>query len=409
MVQFRGMPESAHTAAIVLAGGGARGAYEAGVLRYLRDEVPGGAEFSLPIICGTSVGAIHAVYLAATADRPREAARELCAIWSSMRLHDVFQLGVRELLSARRRMSHVSDPHHPPLAHGGLVDARPLERMVRERVPWKGLRANIDSGLVRGLAVSATHVATGRTVVFVDHNSHGLPPWTRDPHVVAKSTHIGLAHTLASACIPFIFPAILVGGDYYCDGGLRQNTPLAPALRLGADRVLVLGARHRKAQQNDDYEAGRVLDFPSPLFLAGKVLNALLLDRLDYDLERLEGLNTMLDTLAATCGPEVERRLGEAVARLRGQPYRRVRALHIRPSRNIGELAATFAASPEFADRTRGVAARLARRLARSQLSREADFLSYLLFDGGFTQQLVEMGWEDARLRHEDLSRFVEP
>jgi len=401
------MANNGHKAAIVLSGGGARGSYEAGVLRYLRDEVPGGAEFQLPILCGTSVGAIHAVYLAATADKPKEAARGLCDIWTGLQLHDVFRLGMREILSVRRRMSHHVDPHHPPLAHGGLVDARPLERLVRERIPWKRLRPNIESGLVHGLAVSATHVATGCTTVFVDHNGAGIPPWGRDPQIVAKSTRIGMAHTLASACIPFIFPAILVGGEYYCDGGLRQNTPLSPALRLGADRVLVLGARHRRSPENADRRAGRVIDFPSPLFLAGKVLNALLLDRIDYDLERLEGFNRMLDSMAEACGPQGEQRLGEAIGRLRGQPYRRVRALHIRPSRDIGELAATFAAGPEFSARARGIAARLARRVAKSQLSREADFLSYFLFDGGFTRLLVEMGWEDARLRHDDLARFV--
>lgn len=404
------MSKHGHTAAVVLSGGGARGAYEAGVLRYLREEVPGGAEFALPILCGTSVGAIHAVYLAATADRPLEGARGLTEIWTGLRLPDVFHLGVREILSFRRRMSPVADPHHPPLAHGGLVDARPLEKLVRETIPWKRLRPNIDSGLVHGLAVSATHVATGRTTVFVDHNGAGLPAWTRDPHILAKTTRISLPHTLASASIPFVFPAILVGGEYYCDGGLRQNTPLSPALRLGADRVLVVGSRHQRTPQNGaqaEVEQGRVADFPSPLFLAGKVLNALLLDRIDYDLERLEGFNAMLQTLAEACGPDVERRVSEAISRSRGQPYRRVRALHIRPSRDIGQLAAAFAASPEFGERATGLAARLARRIAKSQLSREADFLSYFLFDGGYTSQLVEMGWEDGRRRRDDLCRFV--
>ena len=113
------MPSDSNTAAIVLSGGGARGAYEAGVLRYLRDEVPGGAEFRLPIVCGTSVGAIHAVFVAATADRPREGARELTDVWRDMRLGDVFHLGVREILSARKRLGGAPDPRHPPLARGG--------------------------------------------------------------------------------------------------------------------------------------------------------------------------------------------------------------------------------------------------------------------------------------------------
>jgi NTE family protein len=401
------VPADTHKAAIVLAGGGARGAYEAGVIRYLRDEVPGGAEFHLPIVCGTSVGAIHAVFLAATADRPRDGARDLTEVWQQMRLGDVFHLGVRELLSAKSRLGGAPDPRHPPLARGGLVDARPLEKLVRERIPWKNLRANIASGIVQGLTVSATQVATGRTVVFVDRHGGGLPAWTRDPHVVAHPTHIGLAHTLASACIPFMFPAILVGGEYYCDGGLRQNTPLSPALRLGADRVLVIGAKHRRRAENHDREPGRVAEFPSPLFLAGKVLNAFLLDRIDYDLERLEGYNALMDSLDQTCGPDVRARVREQFGRLRGQPYRRVQALHIRPSRNIGGMAADVAASPEFGDRAHSLAARLTRRLAKSQLSREADFLSYFLFDGGFTGKLVEMGYEDARGRHDDLSRFV--
>ena len=389
-------------AAIVLAGGGARGAYEAGVLRYLRDEVPGGATFAPRILCGTSVGAIHASFLAATADRPAEQGRALAAIWEDLELGDVFRLGLADLVQAWRRMGGGE------AAPGGLVDAAPLEELVRNRIPWERLRANIDGGVVGALSVSATEVSTGKTVVFVDRTGGGVPPWSRDAHVVARARAIGPLHTLASAAIPFVFPAVRVDGEFFCDGGLRQNTPLSPALRLGAERVLVVGARHAPRIATDAaQERAREADFPTPLFLAGKVLNALLLDRIDYDLARLEGFNTMLDGLEKAFGPDAIARLAETMQGSRGQAYRRVRAVYVRPSKDIGRMAGEYASSDEFRSRTKGLTGRLARRLANREASREADFLSYFLFDGGFARQLMALGFEDARARHADLAGLV--
>ncbi len=379
------------------------------MLRYLHERVPGGAEFAPGILCGTSVGAIHAAFVAATADRPREQGRMLSEIWSSLRLEDVFHLGLRELATAWRRMSGGGSPAQDA-APAGLVDATPFQELVRSRVDWARLRANVDGGLVRAVSVSATQVATGRTMVFVDRTGGGLPNWSRDPHVAVREAKIGPAHALASAAIPFVFPPVKVENQWFCDGSLRQNTPLSPALRLGATRVLVIGVRHRSESTPDaQIASARLSEFPTPLFLAGKVLNALLLDRIDYDLARLEGFNAMIDGLETAFGPDAPARLAEVMGRSRGAPYRKVRAFHVRPSKDIGVLAAEYASGPQFAERAKGLSARLARRLARRDASREADFLSYFLFDGGFARRLLDLGYTDAQAKHTEMAEFVDP
>ena len=136
-------------------------------------------------------------------------------------------------------------------------------------------------------------------------------------------------------------------------------------------------------------------------------MNALLLDRIDYDLARLEGFNRMLDGLQETFGPDASARLAQTIRGSRGQAYRRVRAVYVRPSKDIGRLAGDYASSDEFRRRTRGLTGRLIRRLARREASREADFLSYFLFDGGFAKKLTALGYEDARARHADLTSLV--
>src|SRR5205823_827354 len=150
--------------------------------------------------------------------------------------------------------------------------------------------------------VSTTHVASGKTVVFVDMSGE-LPAWSRDPHVRAQKTRITPSHALASAAIPLLFPAMPIDGAYYVDGGLRQNTPLSPALRLGADRVLVVSLKHQPLRPpSEELARAREEELPSPFFLIGKTLNALLIDRVDYDLDRLRRMNAIIGAGIANYG-----------------------------------------------------------------------------------------------------------
>ena len=395
---------------MVLSGGGSRGAYEAGILQFIRERVPAlvGHPIRFDIVTGTSVGAINASFLAATCDMPDSQARRLCDAWRSLELESLISLRARDVFRAAQLLLGRDPPPPKPgdYRHGGILDTAGLEKFVIETTPWRGIRRNLISGHLSALAVSATHVGTGRTIVFVDSKDELPKAWSRNPFVDRRREVIGPRHALASAAIPILFSAVKIGRSFYVDGGLRQNTPMAPAIRLGADRLLVISLRHdadprvSAARQHEREEA-----HPKPLFLAGKALNALLLDHTEYDLERMERLNSILVAGTAAFGTRFEDVLSRELTRSRGAPLRYISAVHVRPSIDIGEIAAEFVRRDKIAIRGR-VARRLIGRLAAGEAEHENDLLSYLLFDGNFCGRLVELGFRDAESRADDIAEL---
>lgn len=397
--------------ALVLSGGGARGAYEAGVLRYLCDAFPRetGVTPWFDVVCGTSVGALNACFVAATADVLDQATPLLWERWLELRADALLRIRPMELLRfGRSLLGGAPIPLEPPgsgadaegrMRRGGILDTSALERFVLESVPWSRIGRNVDAGVVHALSVSATHVATGKTVVFVD-TAPELPTWSRDPHVRPVRTRIAPWHALASAAIPLLFPPMPIDGTYYVDGGLRQNTPLSPAIRLGADRVLVVSLRYRSPSGVD--APAKEESLPSPFFLAGKALNALLIDRVDHDLDRLRHMNAILRVGQELCGPAFVAALHARMAAAEQGSTRMVQDLLVRPSEDLGALAAAYAKSAAFETRS-SLSARVFRRLAERDPSDDADLLSYVMFDGGFGKQLLELGFEDARRRRDEL------
>ncbi len=407
----------ARRAALVLSGGGARGAYEAGVLSYLFEEIypelP--PDFEFDVVSGTSVGAIHAAYVAASA-RLRGASRShgLLATWRAMRLRDVLRIHATDLVAVPLRALGLSrltrtlageEPDKTTDAVGGLIDLTPLENIVAERIPWRALRTNLGRRRPGALCISCTEVRSGRIVVFQDGALADAKPWARDPSARAVLTEITAAHVRASAAIPFLFPAIRIGGGYYVDGGLRMNTPLSPALRLAADRVLVVALKHAPGR------AGGECEYPEdaitqPAFLLGKVLNALLLDQLEYELQKMELVNAWIARGEEVYGETFLDRINVAVRAQRGVGYRLVKAATVRPSVDVGALAA------QVRKRTGGrelgaLPALLTRFALRGVPEEEADLLSYLYFDACFTGELVELGREDARARRAEILELL--
>jgi NTE family protein len=401
--------------ALVFSGGGARGAYEAGVIHYLLDEFPKrlGRPVSFDILCGTSVGAIHACFLAATAELDGDRGSRLVEFWKRMRIEKILPLSAgdllrlpRKLLGLRRTAEAFRKGKAPERLYG-LLNTEPLEQLVVRAIPWRGIRDNIRRGLVEAVCVAATQVASGRVAVFIENRDRKLPNWTRDPMVVPRPTRILPVHALASAAIPLLFPAVRIGRTYYADGGLRLNTPLAPAIRMGADRVLVVALRQDigKAHQIATDES-RIEDYASPTFLFGKMLNALLLDHLDTDLARMDVMNEILTNGTSAFGTDFIERLNEVADRERGQQFRKIHNLVIRPSQDLGILAGeVLSAMP--GDSSRSPLLRLAmRNLEDRQHSTEADLLSYLLFDGEFLGPLTELGYNDARNHENEFAAF---
>lgn len=389
----------------MLSGGAARGAYEAGVLSYLFNELPKKLLQSsrIQLLCGTSVGAVHASFLAANAHVPHRNIGRLLHVWRSFVLDRMLRLGVFELLrlpSDVRRMLR-SRAH----IEGVIVNSRSMERLVREEISWANIARNLERGIIDGLTATATHAESGRSVVFVDRADGLVPNWTRDVRTIARPVRLGPLHALASAAIPFLFPAVLIDGCYYVDGGLRQNTPLSPALRMGADRALVVSLRHEERRQPTLTRGGSLEDYPGPFLMLGKVLDALMLDHLDYDLARLEGFNTLLREGREAFGERFSDEMGNIAERVRGARYREVQAVTIRPSRDIGEMATEFLHIHR--SRFKGSTGWILGRLAASDFLRQSDLLSYILFDGRFAEALIELGRSDADASREQLIEFL--
>jgi NTE family protein len=225
--------------------------------------------------------------------------------------------------------------------------------------------------------------------------------------MVARTCRIRADHVLASAAVPLLFPAVDIDGEFYCDGGLRQNVPLSPARRLGAEGLIVVNPRYiqeDRSPPSSEVAEAREREFPDPLFVFGKAMNALLLDRIENDIRRLEKLNAVLAAGERRFGPGFGALLNEELGRSGESVLRPLDVVYIRASEDIGVLAAQYVKSPEFAKRVQGLIGRGLRRIGEGE--NEADLLSYVLFDGAFAGRLIEIGRSDARARHDELATF---
>jgi len=366
--------------ALVLSGGGARGAYEVGVLRYVLGKlIPRLGDSARPrIFSGTSVGAINACAVAAHHDLPDFAAGQLAERWRQLSLEHIFRLGWSDLGGLMRWIFGSARDAGPR----SLLDAAPLAELVRSVIPWRNLHQGVSDRRVLGVTVSATDVETGHTVVFIEteDESHRLVS-SGDRAIDWTVVRLTPQHALASAAIPIIFPTVRVAGRIYSDGSLRQNTPIAPALKLGAGRVLVVGLRTPKplsAPRAGRQDAEDQRAFSSPLYLFGKLLDALLLDRVENDLANLRQVNAALHELA---------RVSQAM-----------------PS----SLAEHILARPSVRARLSGPAGYLLRRLGEAAGRGDpSDMLSYLLFDVEYANELLQLGERDAAARKDELEEFL--
>jgi NTE family protein len=274
-------------------------------------------------------------------------------------------------------------------------------------IPWREIRNNVREGLIDAICVPATQIGTGRVVVFMETRDRNIPHWTRDPSIVPRPTRLLPTHAMASAAIPLLFPAVRIANTYYADGGLRLNTPLAPALRLGADRVLVVSLRQETRQSTDSALAeSRVADYGSPMFLFGKVLNALMLDHLDTDLARMHVMNEFMRHGQQAYGDDFIEKINEIAVKDRGQAYRPIQDLVIRPSADLGQLAGQVLSTLSEESSRSPLIRFAARNIVEEGRTPESDLLSYLLFDGEFLGPLAELGLKDARAREDELIEF---
>ncbi len=392
---------------IVLSGGGARGAYEAGVVsgivEVLAKRAPARAPFS--IFTGTSVGAINAAWLATHADDPDMRVAGLVDHWRALELSKHLSLDPLRFLMPSDLGARIARWRGEGNERWGrsLLDPRALEELVESKLAYERLHENVRSGVVKALVVAALEISTGRTTQFCELAEGTRFVASHDPRRVVRRTEIEATHVLASAAIPLLFPSRRIGRYYYCDGGVRFNTPIAPAIRCGADRLVVISLLYPRTDFADvDSGRAHVHAYPRPVFLLGKVLNALLLDPVHYDLSVLERFNKLIGTLEETLDADELARVREVLAQSRGLAYEQIETLVFRPSTDIGVLAHEHARRRK----TDTLSTLLVTRLADLGADLEADLLSFVLFDGEFANALIELGRRDALAREADIDAF---
>lgn len=397
---------------LVLSGGGARGAYEAGVMAGIvealalrpRDRAP------FQIFAGTSVGAINSTYLASKADRGDLGVDELLRLWTDLRIERHLRIDLLGVLGIDRSgpLRRIMGRGEPTRFGHYFLDPRPLERLVADAVPWNRLHHNVSSGTVHALIIAALHISSGRTTMFIEKAPEAEFRATRDPRRVARYERIAADHILGSAAIPLLFPARRIGNGYYADGGLRFNTPISPAIRAGSDKLVIVSVMHRPyGIASPVGESDAEAQYPHPAFLLGKLMNALILDPVAYDLYVLERFNKLLEVMEAGLGLDGQNALATVLEETRGAGYRQIQALVFNPSRDIGQLAGQHLIDRKHRfglDRLEDWL--LGRGAANNGGAWEADLASYLLFDGSFAQKLIKLGLEDALARKDEIRAF---
>lgn len=405
------------TIGLVLSGGGARGAYEAGVMAGIV-EVLGlrpGDEAPFRVFTGASVGAINVAYLAAHADRGDLNASALVDIWAGLSLEAHLQLDPLGFLGVRQRLKTLlkfMEPERPEAPETrSLLDPTALERTVVENVPWRKLHRLVDTGVVHALIIAALRVADGRTTLFAETAPEVDFQPSRDPRRMARHCRIAADHILASAAIPMVFPARRIERTWYCDGGLRFNTPIAPAIRCGATKLVVVSLLHKgtgdPTPAREDAPGG-LSGYPDPVFLLGKVFNALLLDPVDYDLQMLDRFNALVGVIDDTLDAHEKARVDRVVTEARGAPYRKLDTLVFRPDEDLGRVAGRHLRDRRVIPQIGRGASWLLRRAGRADATWEVDLASYLMFDGEFAAQLIELGQADVRRRADAVRRFFD-
>ncbi|WP_306391154.1 patatin-like phospholipase family protein [Telluria beijingensis] len=381
---------------MILTGGGARAAYQAGVLhaisRILQDAGRPAAYSPFDIICGTSAGALNATALACRADNFAGGVRGLLAVWENVVTHAVYRAdSLAVLRSGARWLSLLSfgwllRKWHaaPPRS---LLDNTPLAGLLHRALDLPRLDANLESGRLHALAITASSYSSGHHLTFYQSAAR-VEPWVRHQRM-ALPTQIGVEHLLASSAIPFVFPAVplyLAGHREFCgDGSMRQAAPIAPAIHLGATRVLVVGAgRMGEPASLEPAQAG----YPSLAQVAGHALSSIFLDSLAADVERLQRVNHTLARIPL----EVRATM----------PLRQVDLLTIAPSEPLDDIAARHTASLPAPVRT------LLGALGALE-TRGAALASYLLFEASYTRELIRLGEHDTLARRADVLEFFAP
>lgn len=369
---------------LVLTGGGARAAYQVGVLRAISEMLPVDAPCPFPIICGTSAGAINATVLAVNAGNFRHAVRQLVTVWKNFHVHHVYRadpLGV-----IHNSIKWLAAGFTAGLARKtpvSLLDNSPLEKLLQTHVKFERIQESIDRGCLYAFSITCSGYTSGQSVTFFQ-GAPGLEPWHRARRIGIPAT-IRLDHLMASSALPFIFPATHINREYFGDGSMRQIAPVSPALHLGANRLFVIGVgRQLQAQQ----ERIKTESYPSLAQIAGHCLNSIFLDSLEVDLERLQRINRTLAIMPPELRAKNNMALHEVDFRV------------ISPSEALEKIALSYT------DRLPRTIRALLYTVGALKKS-GSNLVSYLLFEKEYCRALIKLGYNDTMQKRDELMKFL--
>jgi NTE family protein len=371
---------------LVLSGGGARGAYQVGVLQYLARQFPS----AIPeVLTGVSAGAINAAFIASRQEPFVQKLDELAEMWSNLRIEQVFRVDHDLMWRAVRWGGRLLTGGKSPLKPAkSMVDTRPLQEVLERELhatadgTIEGINASLQAGWLRAFALTASSYTTGQSITWVQTREDcAMPSWER-PQRKSSMCSLRVDHVMASAALPFFFPAIEVDGAWYGDGGIRLTAPLSPAIHLGATRILAVTTRFSRTREEADRPV--IMDYPPPAQVAGILFNAIFLDQLEDDAMQLRLVNKLIEAQAP------EQRMG----------LRPIQLLVLRPTEDLGRLANHYEADlPKgFRFLTRGLG---------TKETRSNDMLSLVMFQQDYVRHLIELGQSDAAAKRDQIAEFL--
>jgi len=370
---------------MVLGGGGARGAYQVGLLNAIAKRYP---HLKIPILVGVSAGAVNTIHLAAHRGTFAESLEALVRLWLSLTPEHVYRVDASSLTSnvLRSGFKLLSGGAAHPERMRGMVDTTPLREFLEQTIDqnddgtFPGIDFNLARGSLHAVALSATSYTTSQSVTWVQGRE--ITTWER-PQRKSEPARLTVDHVLASTALPIIFPAVQVGDEWYGDGGIRLTAPISPALHLGASRVITISTRYNRSRAEADVP--QLIGYPPPAQVLGVLYNAVFLDMIDTDVLRLERLNRIVEKLPP------DKRDGLRV----------IDMLVLRPSMDLGRLSREyeFKLPSFFRFLTRGLGTRK---------TTSPDILSLIMFQEDYIRRLIELGEADAERQHHRIAAFIE-
>lgn len=371
---------------LVLSGGGARAAYQVGVVKALAELYPANHALPFSVLSGTSAGALNAAALAAYGQDFSRAVEQTCKLWSKLAISDVYRTSTLDIVKSLLHILLSVLPGSRRNQAVALLDTAPLWRYIRTHIPLRQISDNVENGLLHGFGITASSYASNASITFFEANT-SVANWAKGKRYGVREklmTH----HFVASSAIPGILPAVKIGEHYYGDGALRQVAPLSAALHLGATRLMVIGVSHNYFETQPPFPAEPSQNTPSFAGILGHVFNSAFIDAFESDIENLVRINTLL---AATENSEPHVAFGE---------FKKVDILAINPSEPIDAIV-----ERHIHNLPRNVRI-LFNLLGASQQGGGTSMASYLMFDGEFCADLIALGYRDGMANKDMMLDF---